>query len=277
MPRLVRRVVAKLLILVAVLSLLKLLVVFLEPQMVFFPFSGESTDPSAHGITYRRVELTTRDGERLAAWQLEPENPVADVLYFHGNGGNLSVWLPILAELSRSNLRVFAFDYRGYGLSTGRPTEQGLYRDAEAAVAHVSEERAGTGRPLIYWGRSLGGAVAATAAKMVEPDGLILESTFPEKAAVISGNMVLRALNVFSSYRFSTLDALQEFSKPVLVMHGNHDRIVPFGVGRALFDRLSGPKRFAVIEGGDHNDAFASDNRAYWDPILEFVSGLRAP
>ena len=275
--RLVRRVLAKLLILVAVIALLKLLVVFLEPQMVFFPFRGESTDPSAHGITYRRIDLATRDGERLAAWQLEPEHPVADVVYFHGNGGNLSVWLPVFIELCRFNLRVFAFDYRGYGLSTGRPTEQGLYLDAAAAVDHVRRERSDAGRPVIYWGRSLGGPVAAAAASMVEPDGLILESTFPEKTAVISGNAIFRALNIFSSYRFSTVDALRGFSRPVLVMHGNRDRIVPFEAGRTLFDRLSEPKRFVVIEGGDHNDAFAADNRGYWNPILEFISGLKRP
>lgn len=271
----VRRVLTALLVLVAAVVALELLVVFLEPRLVFFPVPGEDDDPSSEGIAFRRVQIVTSDGERLAAWQLEPEHPMADVVYFHGNGGNLSVWLPILAELCRSNLRVLAVDYRGYGLSSGRPSERGIYLDAAAAVGHAQRERGpGASRPLVYWGRSLGGVAAAAASRVVPPDGLILESTFADKAAVIRGNPVLQALNVFSSYRLSTIDALRGFSRPVLVMHGDSDRIIPYQTGRDLFDRLDGPKRFSVIAGGDHNDAFESANRGYWEPVLEFISGL---
>jgi fermentation-respiration switch protein FrsA (DUF1100 family) len=267
-------VVAALLVLLVAAAAFKLLVVFLEPRLVFFPFAGEDDNPSSEGITYRSVELVTPDGERLTAWQLEPEHPIADVVYFHGNGGNLSVWLPIIAELYRSNLRVLAIDYRGYGLSTGRPSEQGLYRDGETAAAYARRERSGVERPLVYWGRSLGGTVAAAASRTVAPDGLILESTFPDKAAVIRANPVLRTLNVFSNYRFSIVDTLKDFTRPVLVMHGDRDSIVPFAAGRELFDRLGGPKRFALITGGDHNDTFAADDVAYWEPVREFIASL---
>jgi uncharacterized protein len=263
-----------LLVVLAAAVVLKVLVSSLESRLVFFPFKGEDANPAALGIPYQQVALTTSDGERLTAWQLEPAHPLADIVYFHGNGGNLSVWLPVLANLHRRNLRVFAVDYRGYGLSTGSPTEEGVYRDAEAVALHVQRTRARTTtRPLVYWGRSLGGAIAAGAARVVSPDGLILESTFPDKAAVVRTQPILRMLNVFAAYRFSTIDALRGFSKPVLVMHGDQDSIIPFTLGQELFERLEGAKRFVAIRGGDHNDAFDSSNEAYWKPVVDFIGG----
>jgi fermentation-respiration switch protein FrsA (DUF1100 family) len=254
---------------------LALLVRALEPQLVFFPSAGEDRTPAALGIRYETVHLQTSDGERLVAWQLEPDLPIADVVYFHGNGGNLSVWLPILATLHQLNLRVLAVDYRGYGLSSGSPSEQGLYRDAAAAVAHVVGHRtAGVRAPLVYWGRSLGGAVAASAARVHVPDGLILESTFADKAAVVKANPVLRTLNLFSRYRFPTASLLDNVPVPKLVMHAAGDSIVSYALGRQLYEQLSPPKRFADIGDADHNDLFEATRLTYWGPVLQFIGEL---
>ena len=257
----------------ALTAVLASLVAALESRLVFFPERGEDVTPAELGIRYQRVPLTTADGERLTAWQLEPERPVADVVYFHGNGGNLSVWLPVLATLHANRIRVLAVDYRGYGLSTGTPSEEGIYRDAAAAVAHAVSHRTG-GVPLVYWGRSLGGAVAASASQIESPDGVILESTFPEKSAVIRSQPVLRALNAFSSYRFPTVELLRDYPKPVLVMHGDRDSIIPFALGRELFDRLGGRKQFVTIRGGDHNQAFDTNDQMYWGAITSFIGSL---
>ncbi len=259
---------------VLVLLVLKSLIGSMEPRLVFFPAKGEDANPSRLGLPYQPVTLTTSDGERLAAWQLEPETPRADIVYFHGNGGNLSMWLPVFAALHRHGFRVLAFDYRGYGLSTGTPTEEGVYRDAEAAVRHAIGSRA-AGRPLVFWGRSLGVPIAASATRVAMPDALVLESGFPDKAAVVRGSPVLRALNVFGSYRFATHEMLRGFQPPVLVMHGEADSTIPFGLGRELFDRLAAPKQFVAIRGADHNDFFNIDNTAYWAPVLGFVDSLR--
>lgn len=253
--------------------MLKALIGSLEPRLVFFPSKGEDATPGALGLRYQTVAPTTSDGERLVAWQLEPEQPLADIVYFHGNGGNLSVWLPVLATLHRLRYRVLAVDYRGYGLSTGSPSEQGLYLDADATVRHAAQRRS-PARPLIFWGRSLGAAVAASATHVVEPDGLILEGAFPDKASVIRTHLLLRSLNVFSSYRFPTLELLRDFAKPVLVLHGTRDGIIPFALGRELFDRLKAPKQLVAIESADHNDFLDEGHTAYWDPIARFVNGL---
>lgn len=270
------RAITRVLLRVAVGAVvLKGLVAVLEPRLVFLPYKGEDATPAAYGLPYERVDLTTSDGERVVAWQLEPRNPIADVVYFHGNGGNLSLWLPVFVVLHQFNLRVLALDYRGYGMSSGTPTEDGVYRDAEAAVRHAQRERGPVaGRPLVYWGRSLGGPIAASATGVVTPDGLILEGSFADKAAVIRTNPVLRALNVFASYRFPTVELLEHFSNPVLVMHGNRDSVVPFAVGRDLYDRLSGPKQFVTVPGGDHNDFHDSGQETYWAPVLAFIAGL---
>ena len=257
--------------------MLKGMVGALESKFVFFPYRGEDETPAALGIPYRVVPLTTADGERLVAWQLEPERPIADVVYFHGNGGNLSVWLPVLAALHRLQLRVLAPDYRGYGLSTGSPTEEGVYLDAEAAVRYAASSRSGTAHlPLVFWGRSLGGPIAASATRAVTPDALVLESTFADKAAVAGTQPVLKVLNVFARYRFSTVEFLRDFDRPVLVMHGDRDSIVPFALGRDLYERLSAPKEFAVISGADHNDFFEASRPAYWKPVLELIARLHA-
>jgi pimeloyl-ACP methyl ester carboxylesterase len=255
---------------------LKAAISALESKFVFFPYKGEDQTPAALGIPYREVRLTTSDGERLAAWQLESEHPRADLVYFHGNGGNLSVWLPVLAALHHHRFRVLAVDYRGYGLSSGSPTEEGVYRDAEAAARHVERLRSPRPSwPLVFWGRSLGGPVAASALRWVAPDGVILESTFPDKAAVAATQPMLRVLNVFAAYRFPTLELMRGYTGPVLVLHGDRDSIVPFELGRRLYDRLSGPKRFVAVSGADHNDFFDPSAERYWQPVLDFVAALK--
>jgi fermentation-respiration switch protein FrsA (DUF1100 family) len=253
---------------------LKALVGAAEPKFVFFPTRGEQETPATLGIPYSALRLHTSDGEQLVAWQLEPERPIADVVYFHGNGGNLSIWLPVLASLHQLDIRVLAVDYRGYGLSSGRPSEQGLYRDAEAVVSYAMARRAAGARPLVYWGRSLGGPVAASAARVGSPDGLILESTFPDKAAVVRSSPLLRALNIFGSYRFATVEMLREFSKPVLVLHAQNDSVIPYSLGREVYERLRPPKQFVAIAGADHNDLFVASREAYWSPVLQFIASL---
>jgi pimeloyl-ACP methyl ester carboxylesterase len=272
-----KRAMALAAVAIAGLLMLKTLIGVLERRLVFFPSAGQDADPASLGITYQDVRLPTSDGETLVAWQLEPRNPIADVVYFHGNGGNLSLWLPILAVLHAQHLRVLAVDYRGYGLSTGRPSEEGLYLDAEAVARHAVASRKPGERPLIFWGRSLGGPVAASATHVVRPDGLILESSFPDKAAVVRSQPLLRVLNSFGAYRFDTVGLLEHFRGPVLVLHGNGDSIVPFMLGRELYDRLDTSKRFVEIEGADHNDLIDQSRADYWKPVIDFVAGLAGP
>jgi uncharacterized protein len=277
-----------LLLLVVGLGLL-FFVRWLEPRFAFFPSPGESTTPSEFGVPFTAVTLTTSDGERLRAWLLKGTDSRALIVYFHGNGGNLSIWAPILSDLAGHGYDVLAVDYRGYGLSSGRPTESGVYRDADAVLEHLSTANAGSrpfdsaqgrpfdvaqDRPVIYWGRSLGTAVAAYAASRRRPDGIILEAGFPDARAVVRTSPVLALLSIFSTYRFPTAERLAGVSTPALVLHGDADQVIPFALGRALFDRLSGDKTFVAIPGGDHNDAKPVDEQLYWNAVEAFVRKL---
>jgi len=265
-----------LLLLVVGLGLL-FFVRWLEPRFAFFPSAGESTTPSEFGVPFTAVTLTTADGERLRAWLLKGTDSRALVVYFHGNGGNLSIWAPIVSDLSRHGFDVLAFDYRGYGLSTGRPTESGVYRDADAVLDYVSTTNTGSqGRPIVYWGRSLGTAVAAYAASRRRPDGVILEAGFPDARAIVRSSPVLAFLSMFSTYRFPTAEHLAGVDTPALVLHGDADGVIPFALGRALFERLKGDKTFVAIPGGDHNDAKPVDERVYWGAVDAFTRKIAA-
>jgi uncharacterized protein len=249
---------------------------WLEPRFAFFPTSGETTTPAEFGVAFEPATIQTADGERLRVWHLHalsehtPERVEGLVVYFHGNGGNLSVWAPILAGIATHGYEVIAFDYRGYGASTGDPSESGLYRDVDAIVQHASASRR-DGLPIVYWGRSLGTAMAAYASTRQKPDALILEAGFPDARALLRSSPLLAFLALFSTYRFPTLEYANAGHAPALVMHGTADSVIPFTLGRALYDGLAGKKTFVEIAGGDHNDARPPDERAYWRAVDDFI------
>jgi hypothetical protein len=257
------------------LGLLAIAVRWLEPRFAFFPSSGETATPRDFGVEFESVSIATRDGQQLRGWWMRPPSPRGSILYFHGNGGNLSMWAPILSGIVRHGYAMFAVDYRGYGLSTGRPSEQGLYRDVDAIVEYFSQHRS-TGDRRVYWGRSLGVVMAAYASTIVPSDGLILESGFPSARSLLRDSPLMFGLSMFSSYRFPAASFLQHRNtrSPVLVLHGDADHIVPIDQGRALFESIAEPKQFVTISGGDHNDAMPPDPAIYWQAIDRFVDGL---
>lgn len=252
---------------------LALLVRWVEPRVAFVPFPGETETPRDYGLAYEALTLTTSDGERLAAWLMPASRPRATVVYFHGNGGNLSNWAAVLAEIVRHGYSVLAVDYRGYGLSSGRPSERGVYRDVEATLAYA--KRRHRDAPLVYWGRSLGATMAAYAASIEAPDGVILEASFPSARTAVRSSPILAGLSLLGSYRFPTAEFMKNVRAPVLVLHGDHDSIIPFELGREVYDALPGPKHFVVIRGGDHNDTFPAD-AAYWPAVEGFVARLKS-
>jgi uncharacterized protein len=245
----------------------------IESRLAFFPTAGESTTPAAAGASFEASTIQTSDGERLRGWALPHPRPRALVVYFHGNGGNLSVWMPILVGAQAHGYAVRAIDYRGYGASTGRPTERGLYRDVDAAIGWA-RTAASPDVPVVYWGRSLGTAMAAYAATRQRPDGLVLEAGFRDVRSLFRASALLAFLSLFSSYRFPTAQFASAARCPVLVIHGDHDRVIPFEAGRALFDAVPEPKQFVTIRDGDHNDATPADPQTYWTAVDAFTASL---
>jgi uncharacterized protein len=195
--------------------------------------------------------LTTSDGERIVGWWRPPQSGEPVIVYFHGNGGNLAHRAPIFRTLAASGFGVLAIDYRGYGRSSGAPSEPGLYADADAAWRFVGAKA--PGRPVVLWGESLGTAVAVQLASRVDEVGLMLDSPIASMTS-----MARRAAPYAPSFlvteRFESLSRIERVGSPVLIVHCDADTVVPIGEGRALFARAAAPKRFIELEGCGHTD-----------------------
>ena len=258
-----------------VVVVLKLLVIWLEPRMAFFPLRGVQETPAAAGLSFEDVSIRTRDGETLHAWWIEHPEPRGQVLFWHGNGGNLSLWLDVLVDLRRRGFSVLSVDYRGYGASTGRPSEQGLYADADAAVEEFDRRLRRPGVPVIYWGRSLGSTVAAYAVRAAMPDGLVLESPMPDARSLLRSNPLLWLLSFLSTYRFPTTRFLASYDGPLLVIHGERDSIIPPQLGRRVYeDAPTARKQFVGLPGADHNDPYFDTVPDYWRAVDRFLAPL---
>jgi fermentation-respiration switch protein FrsA (DUF1100 family) len=225
--------------------------------LLYFPSRAVVQSPAAACLTFADVTFATEDGERLHAWWVPARTPaIGHVLLCHGNAGNVGDRLPHIELLSAAGFDVLAFDYRGYGRSTGRPSEQGLYRDARAARNALVRRLGGERAPLLYLGESLGGAVALALALEQPPAGLILQSAFTSvrDMARVHYPLIPHALvpDAYPSIRL-----IRGLAAPLLVLHGERDEIVPLMHAEALAEAAAGPKRMHVFPGAGHNDLLA--------------------
>lgn len=250
------------------------LLFFSQEKMVYYPQIGREirSTPDEHGLDYEPLTLLTPDGERLDAWFVPKERAQASVLILHGNAGNMSHRLETIAMFHRLGYNVLIFDYRGYGRSTGQPSEAGLYRDAQTAWDYLVRQRGISPERIILFGESLGGAVAAWLAARGHAGALVLSSAFisvPELAADLYPWLPMKWL---ARLRYDTRAALAETTCPVLIAHSPDDEIVPFRHGQALFNAAAEPKVFLPLAGG-HNDGFIFMRPAWVEALAEFLEG----
>ena len=247
----------------------------LERMFLFRPGRDIYQTPAEVGLSYQELFIETPDGCRLCAWHLRPAQPRASVIYFHGSTANMGILNEIFSLFDRCSLQVLAFDYRGYGKSTGVPGEAGLYEDG-LAIARYFHSHFSSTLPVIYWGRSLGTCVAAFTARQLVPDGLLLESAFPDKASLMANYPYFRLFSLFARCKLETLRYLRNHSFPVLLVHGDRDRTVPLEQGQRLFRLLNGPKDFYRIAGADHVNLHRTQQQAYRKRIAAFVEELKS-
>jgi len=244
----------------------------LDQLFVYHPHPWVERDwAKASGLPLEDVWFQAEDGTKLFGWYVQSSASSPVLLWCHGNAGNVIHRLENLAELYRLGLSVFIFDYRGYGRSSGKPSEEGLYQDALAAYGYLAGTRGVRPERLILFGRSLGAAVAGTVAVQRPAAGLILESPFPSIAAMARAHYAGLPMHWLLSGRFPLNERLQRVSMPVLVIHGDRDDIVPIALGREVFDAAREPKSFFVIEGADHNDTYQVGGRAYFQRLRQFI------
>jgi fermentation-respiration switch protein FrsA (DUF1100 family) len=220
-------------------------------RLLYLPAREIEATPS---LPFIDLTVATEDGERLHAWWIPASSPtIGHVLLCHGNAGNIGDRIVHAELLSAAGLDVLAFDYRGYGRSSGRPSEDGTYRDARAAHGALLRQDGVDPTRILYLGESLGGAVALALALERRPAGLILQSAFTSvrDLARLHYPLIPPAL-VPDAY--PSLRRIRELRAPLLVVHGADDRIVPLMDGQALFDAAPGPKRIEIFAGVGHND-----------------------
>jgi pimeloyl-ACP methyl ester carboxylesterase len=246
-------------------------------SLLYFPSRAIIETPEQAGLDYRDLEVETDDGDRLHGWWIGARtDSLGHLLLCHGNAGNVGDRVLHAALLTATGFDVLLFDYRGYGRSSGRPTEEGTYRDARAALSCLIEQPAVDPARVFYLGESLGGAVALDLALERPPAGLVLLSAF-------SGVRELGRLHypfvptALVPDAYPTLRRIHELHAPLLVLHGDRDDIVPLSQGRALFEAAPGPKRMHVFPGLGHNDLVTLAGVEFSRVIASWVSELQRP
>lgn len=248
---------------------------FLERTFVCFPEKAHDGRPEDYGLRVRDLFFETKDRVKLHGWLFIRDPQAPFLLWCHGNAGNISHRLDNIALLQQNGINVFIFDYRGYGKSAGTLSEQGFYRDAEAAWETLLRE--GPVRPsqVVLFGRSLGCAMAADLATKVPAAGLILESGFPHLGAMAKVHYPFVFSERLLAHRFDTLSRLSRIKMPVLVIHGDRDTVVPVDLGRRLFEAAPEPREWYEIKGADHNDTYLVGGPAYFRKLRETIGRWR--
>jgi len=243
----------------------------LQPRLIYFPIGKIDLTPRVYGLDHEDLTLLTSDGEKIRAWFIPAKSPRGTLLFCHGNAGNISHRLDSLKLFYDLGLDVLIFDYRGYGESTGSPTEEGTYRDAETAWDFLVNEKEVSPERIVVFGRSLGGAVAACLAKEKEPGALIVESVFSSVGDIGSEVYPFLPVRLISRFKYNTRAYVQKISCPILVVHSPEDDIIPYHHGRRVFEAAKDPKEFLKLQ-GSHNEGFLISGKNYRDGLDRFLS-----
>ncbi len=247
-----------------------LLMYLFQSAFIYFPTKNLTATPEDRGLEYEEVYLYTEDDLRLHGWYIPAQEARGSVLFFHGNAGNISGRLESIMIFNELRLNVMIFDYRGYGRSEGKPTEQGTYKDAIAAWRYLTEVQDENPRDIILFGRSLGGGVAAWLASEVEAGGLVLESTFTSAADLAAEIYPFIPVRWLLRIRYPVIDYIHEIRKPVMIAHSRNDEVIPYHHGQKLYEAASEPKYRMELQGG-HNDGFILTGRHYLDEWNRFL------
>jgi fermentation-respiration switch protein FrsA (DUF1100 family) len=251
---------------------------FRQPKFLYCPVREVTYTPDELGLDFENVFFRTADGLRLNGWYIPDEKREFTVLFCHGNGGNIMHRLDSINILYNLGLNCFIFDYRGYGNSEGKPSEEGTYLDAMAAYKWLREEKKISANNIIIFGRSLGGAIAAQLASKVEVKALIIESVFTSYVDIGKKFYPYMPVRWFARFSYQTIDYIKDVRCPVMIIHSRSDEIIPFEFGLELYEAANEPKEFVEIF-GSHNDGFLVSSEIYkgaWMKWLRFLEEYKS-
>jgi len=243
---------------------------FIVNRSVYFPYKyPQGLWQYQSQVNAADVWLKASDGVRLHAWWIAQPGARLATLFLHGNGGNLTHRIGHIREITAAGSSLLLLDYRGYGKSAGRPTEKGLYADAEAGYRYLAD----AGHKIVIHGESLGSAVAVDLASRRSCAGLVLEAPFTSTRDMAS--RLLPVAGPLLIWSYNTKSKIGQVRAPLLIMHGDRDEVVPFDLGRALFEAAPEPKTFWQIPGSGHNDIVQTAGLAYRERLRSFYQSLR--
>ncbi len=264
------------LILILILSVLLMGCRFIVNFFAFHPDRHDLLPADRLPAGLQEVFIPTKDREQLQCYWIARQQSPWLLIYFHGNAGNIGHRIPDLLTLADMGLNVLGVGYRGYGKSTGSPSEQGIYRDGQAALAYAQKILGFNLKRIILLGRSLGSCVAVDIARQKALAALVLVTPMTTGRAMGKfhrfGPIALMAGNAFDN-----LTKIKAIQCPLLIVHGRSDEIVPFYMGEQLYAQAPQPKRFVPIQGAGHNDISIVGADRYWGAIRQLIETLSNP
>jgi hypothetical protein len=247
----------------------------LQRRMTYFPSrtvaAADMVLPGSEDVTF-----VTEDGLELDGWFLRsaPDESSVTIVVFNGNGGNRGDRGSLARGLASNGYGVLLFDYRGYGTNEGTPSEEGLEADGRAAVAYLRTRSDVDCERIVYFGESLGAAVAIATARQNPPATLILRSPFTSLQDVASEHFPFLPTSLLLRDRYANEEQIRSVNVSVLVIAGSEDRTVPLEQSNRVFQAAQEPKRMVVIDGADHNDGELSSGDQMLDVVAKFIDHM---
>ena len=249
----------------------------IENFYVFFPQSSFNITPGDLHLNYKEVSFYSQDKEKLHGWFFPTNMGEPVIVISHGNACNISHMLEYASLLIEKNLQVFLFDYRGYGKSAGTPSEKGIYMDAQAAYDYLINEEKILPDNIVLFGQSIGAATAIDVAIKNHVRSIIIDGAFTSTKEMSKKIFPMNLISFLLPSNYNNLEKIGHITVPKLIIHGEDDEIVPFSMGKRLFEASRDPKYFYTIKGAGHNDTFVVGGEKYFQDLAYFINNSRLP
>jgi uncharacterized protein len=224
---------------------------YIAQRDMLYTIQPEPNQPIA-GLNIQDVRIATPDGETLQAWFEPPQPGRPVILFFHGQGGTLTMGRYRYVRMHKQGVGYLAVAYRGYSHSTGKPTEAGLFIDGLTAYDWL-RQRGYSAHDIVLHGHSLGSGIATYVASKREARALVLEAPFTAVSDVAQERYPFVPVSLLMQDQFRSRDYIREVDEPLLIVHGDRDSVVPYVQGQRLFALANAPKRFVTMPGSEHN------------------------
>lgn len=240
---------------------------FMQRNVMYYPVNVE-VSPKNWGVPEMQVvKFTTEDGLELSAWYRPARPNKPTILYLHGNGAHIGLRGPLVKPYLDQGLGVLLVTYRGYSGNPGKPTETGLYRDANAAYKFLRQQNVAP-ECIVLYGESLGTAVAVNLASNHKVGALVLQSALSSGVDVAKHHYPFLPVNWLLKDRYDAIQLIQSIHRPMLFLHGVNDKIVPMEISQKLFKQANPPKQYLQYPGYGHNDL---DSQEMVEHVLGFL------